>query len=855
MKLFSRFRGDAAPSAADVPAVSTPPDADDAARIAAIQSLADVEELRRLAALGHNGALADGAVEHAANARLAQLVEAGSIVDPHLIGQLVLEGTSSRLRQLAAERVENPSQIRELIRQVREKDKSVYKILKQKADALNSDERKAAEIAAEIEAICAALERHGSRSFDPLYTATFEHHANRWRSLSPAPDETLQARANTAMDRCRHVIVEHQSQIAHHETQQAAIKAARQAEILAKEAAHDAEVARADAETQREVEAAAVREAERVARAAKREAEEQLLRRVGGLVRKAQGALSEGHTQQAAGLRRSIEQKVQSMGAVPVHLSRGLQQLDGKLNEYKQWKDFAVAPKRIELIEEMESLVGRAEEPKVLAERIKSLQEDWRTISKGILSEAPEDWERFHKASQAAYQPCREYFEAQAKIRQRNLEKRTEVLVRLAAFEAAQSAENPDWRLLANVLREAPQEWRRHSPVERDELRVIQPDFDSSMQRLQAKLDVWHGENAQEKGSLIKRAKHLLTLEDGREAIDAVKRLQELWKEVGAAARDQEQSLWGEFRELCDAVFKKRQQAYADFNAGLEANKTKAVALCEEAERAASLSGAALSQEIARIPEWQSAFDALEELPRNDARTLKTRFERALERCQAQASKQLVLAADRSFTSLFEAGMHIRAYEWASVTQAADSERENLKQAAEAFIAGIERWPKGGLNAVKESLAKAATKVQADVEAAEKTLKLLCVRCEIQSEIATPAEEEALRREYQVQRLMRGIGQGSESQEGDWTGIALDWIRTGPISPTLRESLQSRFLRCWAHRPKPVPAPQISKRWESANERDRGRDRDDGRPGQARGQAGRGGRDGSKSAGSRHGMR
>ncbi len=89
------------------------------------------------------------------------------------------------------------------------------------------------------------------------------------------------------------------------------------------------------------------------------------------------------------------------------------------------------------------------------------------------MSDAPADWERFHRASQAAYQPCREYFEAQATLRQENLQNRKTLLERLTAFEAAQSGENPDWRLLASVLREAPQEWRQYFPVDREANRAV----------------------------------------------------------------------------------------------------------------------------------------------------------------------------------------------------------------------------------------------------------------------------------------------------------------------------------------------------------------------------------------------
>jgi hypothetical protein len=518
-----------------------------------------------------------------------------------------------------------------------------------------------------------------------------------------------------------------------------------------------------------------------------------------------------------------------SAPALPTSLSRQLLQLDEKLNELKQWKDYAVAPKRLELIGEMEALVGSTEPPKALADRIKQLQQEWRTIGKGIASEAPEEWERFQQASQAAYQPCREHFEAQAKLRQQNLDQRKAVLERLIAFEATQNGDNPDWRLLANVLSDAPKEWRRYFPVDREAARALQEEFEGSMGRLQAKLDAWHERNVADKQSLIKRARHLLTQEESREAIDAVKRLQVLWKETGPAPGALSQSLWNEFREVCDAVYQKRQQAYAEYTSGLEANKLKAVALCEEAERVAALSGVPLLEGTAKIPEWRSAFDALDEMPRTEARGLHDRFERAIDLCRARVAEQHLRDTEQSFTNLFEASRSVNAYERAVLPGAESSDRETLKQSAENFIAGVRQWPKEGLKAIKDSLAQAGSSADVDLAAREKALRLLCVRGEIQSEISTPAEDEALRREHQVQRLMQGMGQGVSADHEEWNAMALEWIRIGAVAPDLHDSLRERFMRCWEKRPMGSSAPATFL-GDSADHRKS----HDGRPGKTR---------------------
>ena len=779
------------------------------ARMAELVDSVSVDFTALCASSGHHAALLAVAAQSADPGRLGQML--GSIRDPVQIGRLVLEGPSSRIRQLAAEGVQDPAQLRQLLKQVRDKDKSVYKILKQKCDALSAQERREAELAGEIAAVCTSLELHSQRGYDAHYAATLEQLKARWSSLAGRPAADIEVRAVEAVDRCHEVIAAHvrlaAQQAAREEAESAAFQAAEQVRERERQAAREAAAAQAEAEAQVRREAAAAREAEEAARAKKLEAEEHFFRQIGGLIRQAKGALEAGNTQRAAGLRRAIEDKIPDAPALPIHLARGLQQLDDKLVELKQWKDYAVAPKRVELIEEMEALVGCSDQPRILADRIKALQEEWRTTAKGIAGDVPEEWERFHRASQAAYQPCKEFFEAQAKLRQENLEHRAKVLERLTAFETSQNIEHPDWRLVASVLREAPLEWRRYRPVDREPGRALLRDFDAAMGRLQSRLGAWHENNVAEKQALIKRARHLLAQEDSREAIEAVKRLQMAWKETGQGPRDQDQLLWNEFREQCDAVYQRRQQAYADYAAGLEASKAKALVLCEEAERAAELTGPALLEAAGKVPERRAAFDALDEMPRLEAKDLKARFERALDLCLSRVAEQHARDANMSFTNLLEAGRHVRTYEWALMEKADPAEREALKQAALAFIESIPRGPRGGLQTVKEALAKAESAPGADADVREKALRTLCIRSEIECDISSPAEDDALRREYQVQRLMQQMGQGVHSGDGDWDARGLGWIRIGAVPPVLHDALQERLLRCWSKRPLIVAQP------------------------------------------------
>ena len=805
---------------------AAPEGGDETLRAATIGRLMDGERLRTIAGLCAGTASGVSAnLERAAQERLAQLIDEGALEfetlratpvnvsallavagytsDPERLPRtlasideaerraLVLGGPSSRIRQLAAQSVSDPIELRQLLKQLHGKDKNVYKIIREKCDALNAVEQTIDKARNEAIRACESLERHAHRVYEAVYEPTLRHFHTRWQALEAYAAPDMRERAARAIERCEEIIAEHHQRI-RQEAAEAAARTAREAERAEALRLAECESARAREEAERTLaETAARREAEETARAAAAAAAAAALREVNALIGKAQAALREGATGRASGLRRALEEKLAALAAVPPAVSRQMQKLDTSLGELKAWKEHAVAPKRAELIQEMGSLIGAALEPQALAGRVRQLQEDWKTVSKGVLSDSDADWQRFHQAAERAYQPCREHFEAQTKLRQANAEKRKAILERLRIFEAAHSGENADWRAFVTVLREAPLEWRRHFPVERAVVRELQREFDAAIGRLQGRLEAWHASNAEGKRALIRRAAGLVDLQDGREATEAVKRLQAQWKELGAAAPDQERVLWEEFRGHCDAVFHKRQQAHTDYTASPQSNRARAVALCEEAEHLAGRSGADLLDGAAKMAEWRAAFEAVGELPREE-RGLKGRFERALERVKTSISAQKARDKERSLEDLLEAASRIHAYGRAVSQAAPVAEREALKQAAEIYIAGVSRWPKGGAEALADAWGTAGA-AKPLVAAHETALRMLCVRSEILIDLPTPLEDQELRRDYQMRRLVERMGRGNDGADDSVESLSLEWTRSNSAPEDVYRSLFARF--------------------------------------------------------------
>jgi len=526
------------------------------------------------------------------------------------------------------------------------------------------------------------------------------------------------------------------------------------------------------------------------------------------------------------------------LGKVPPQLTAQLQSFDAKLEVLQDWRKFAVAPKRTELIEQMEALVGSEERPRELADKIKRLQDEWKLISKGGTEDTQAEWQRFHTAAQAAYEPCKAFFADQAAQRAANLEQRRALLQRLETFSARLQEGPPDWREVARALRESAQQWRVLQPVERAANKPLQEAFDALGATLQAKLNGEYTSNAEAKRALIARAQQSLEAPDGRQAAEDVKRLQQMWQQVGLVAQDESQRLWEEFRQHCDAVFARRQQQHGEQQTALAASSAEAVALCVEAEQLLALEGAELVAGLKGVPALRERFIALGELPMASARALHGRFETALERCQHKLMQARAREKLQAWEHVLDAGNLIRQYRLALATGGDAETIEARRLDAANYLEAERAWPKGALQALSAELARsnASDAPATDLAANEAALRLLCIRIELLTDSATPEPDQPLRREYQLQQLLKGLGQARAEGAGALESLVYEWLAVGASSDGVYAELLERFNACRRklrseQRTEPRAEPRGGQRAERHGE-GRNERRGDYRPGQ-----------------------
>ena len=108
------------------------------------------------------------------------------------------------------------------------------------------------------------------------------------------------------------------------------------------------------------------------------------------------------------------------------------------------------------------SLASRDLPPEELAQQIRRLRDEWRTLNRGAGEDPADELQQFQEAADRAYEPCREHFARQAEQRKQNQQQREALLERVSdeddgiyARNAGQTDEVFRLRALSHPLQQA----------------------------------------------------------------------------------------------------------------------------------------------------------------------------------------------------------------------------------------------------------------------------------------------------------------------------------------------------------------------------------------------------------------
>jgi len=840
-------------------------------------------------------------IEHTDNLLLSSLA-IDNIKSESVLESFAVKLPVTVLRQRAAQLVESEDGLERVIKASKGKDKSVWRICKEKLNELRAEQQQEASLEQQISELCHNLETLARLPYDNLYGPKLEHYQKLWRRLQHHADNEATQRFNRAYTLCkitlddvhneqdrleeetRHQREALQERMAACEQLEEAVKQLGSIAVLdpsdipALQALLNTQKTRWD-EAANVIEPAAdernrflrihgllQRALDAVRKLSEREAKIrstaesvlQLKDATMATLQKKQKALQSSlgdlvwpeelawpeclklhqqaldHHERLHGKAKQLEQEAieniksrfvelsseieqghlksanrllkeanQLIKHLPIKVAadhqKQLRELTLKVNELRDWQGFVATPKKEELIRDMEALPRSESDPQALSTRIRRLQDEWRELGEADRGRSKELWERFSKAADVAYEPCKAYFEQLSETRQDNLNKRVNVCNQLQAYLEQNDWEHADWKAVNELYETAKNEWRLYTPVERKEGKKVQDRFNALLDQLRSKLQGEFERNKKKRESLIEAVEALIEMDNLNDAIEQAKTLQKQWKDIGMVARRDDARLWKRFRAACDQVFARRDQQRQVVQQEREQNQVHAEHLCEQIEQLAESHFRDIASAQQEYRQLRQRFEGLGPVPREQQDAIKNRLKSVSELFQRALAEAESAQREQGFKELWRKAAICDELEEAllsaaqgdSLGAAPESEWQSEWAVPEEAGANLQ----ARYDAVVAALQSHSIPAPEVVEENTQLLRDLCIRLEIAAGLESPEPDRARRMQLQVDRLSDGLVQrgvaagGSELIER----LQVEWCAVGASRE--RTGLSQRFVR------------------------------------------------------------
>lgn len=515
----------------------------------------------------------------------------------------------------------------------------------------------------------------------------------------------------------------------------------------------------------------------------KEQAVKDSVREFNELLRKGLWSAEQGFVRKAKAIQKELIVRKEKLSEVPRFLQTKMEEFEEQLEKLGDWHEFAVTPKKEALIQQMQALISANIAPADKAEKIHDLQDSWKEISKGGQQQDEQLWNDFQQASQAAYAPCKEYFEKQAAERELHLQKRRDMVSQLQSYLQAYNWESANWKDVEQTLKTARQEWQTYWPVPRKAGNDLQKEFENLMEQIFGKMSAAFETNKHSKQQLVEQVKQLATAEDVRAACDKVKQLQTNWKDIGRTWFKEDQSLWNEFRQACDAVFAKRQDQFNAAQAERQAILEQSQQLIDRTQKLIQLDDP--TEIKTQLEEVQKQFAELN-LPRDQAKPLEQSMQKAVASAKDHIRNAQVAREKNRWQAIYDFAKQLSAYEIACVNGQTNSDQFD---SLSSHLSANANWPKTIISALQTRLANAKNLMQTDLENSSRQLRQLVMRADILAGRESPEEERPARMSYQIQQMQQGLGK----REIQFSDLQLEWF-AAPGLATDYDQLLKRFI-------------------------------------------------------------
>jgi exonuclease SbcC len=474
-------------------------------------------------------------------------------------------------------------------------------------------------------------------------------------------------------------------------------------------------------------------------------------------------------------------------------IDKRLQRVRPQLRKLESWRHWGTNQVRQDLINQITQLKDEGLKPEELAKRIQQARDQWHTWDKSGDHAGKELWKTFDQACEEAYRPCIAHFEKLKKRRRENLDKRRAIIDRLNARYASTDWKQPDWREIDKLVSHARRDFYKTGNVDFRHRKPVARALDEVIEQFEEHLSRERSRSLRAREKLIADIEALAELDNLRDALDQLEGLKRQWKITVVGKRDLENKLWKRFQTACDMTYKRRDTERREQAAERNNNLRHKQALIDELDGLAAAGDGELLANASALARIQGQWEEIGWVPRNHENGLNSRWRDA----QKRFSDALRAAKSRAHGSELDniARRAALCNQWEQAVLAGDAVDAD---AATSEWNALPVISASSAEAMQRRFTQALTRPDDDTLSSNLAEKqAACLRLEVLLELESPAEYQAERMAYQIERLNASMKKDQSAQDspGD---LLLAALTTGAVPAGAAAAIEQRIHTCLA---------------------------------------------------------
>lgn len=242
------------------------------------------------------------------------------------------------------------------------------------------------------------------------------------------------------------------------------------------------------------------------------------------------------------------------------------------------------------ILEDLKALTENDETDESL-NRIKELQNEWKKIRAVPHEHVQELWDSYRFYLDKFYDNLSINFELKELDRKKNLEAKIDLCMKVDQLQ-----EEPSVKVAMNLLNKFHDEWKHTGPVPKEYSEEIWARFKAASDKIYEQKKVQMDElremrrkNLELKTALNERLEQVATIlydkpKEWIEKTELINGLFEEWKKIGPVPKEQNESVWGRFKDFRNHFYRQKNNFFKHLNKEKTENLSAKEALCAKAE-------------------------------------------------------------------------------------------------------------------------------------------------------------------------------------------------------------------------------------------------------------------------------